>query len=214
MPAPKLFPERTILLPPRMLGGTDYYAAIQAYGRVIIDNSMRFNKRMKEVHRCSIIGANEPERITVPIEKPVSMTAALWSDIMISPHNAWWNSAWTALRSAYGRTPFFEFYADDFEPFFRSSAAGTSITRFNSGLDTLIRNLLGCTTPVSYAVTPDLLSPVVDDYRSRPLDFVSEVPYYQVRDSRFGFVGNLSVVDLLFNMGPESPVILNRMLRP
>lgn len=214
MPPAKLFPDRTLLLPPRLLPPAAYYAAIMAYGRVVVDNSMRFNKRMKEVHRCSIIGANDPERITVPVGKPVSMTAARWCDIIISPHDAWWNAAWTAIRSAYGRTPFFEFYADDLEPFFRPLAAGMPVTAFNSRLDTAIRTLLECSTPVTYASSPGEIPAGADDYRMRPLDFVGPEPlYYQVRNSRFGFVGGLSVVDMLFNMGPESQLLLHRMIQ-
>ena len=47
------------------------------------------------------------------------------------------------------------------------------------------------------------------DYKEEDPDFIVQ-PYYQVFQERIGFLPNLSIVDLLFNMGPESLLILQR----
>ncbi|HHJ10188.1 MAG TPA: hypothetical protein ENK25_04770, partial [Bacteroidetes bacterium] len=42
--------------------------------------------------------------------------------------------------------------------------------------------------------------------------FFQPEPYHQVFDDRYTFQPNLSIVDLLFNEGPESLPVLRRML--
>ena len=202
--------EVTILLPPRFLGSVDYYAAMAAHRRAVIDTSMPFNKRQKSTHRAEILDANGDAMVTVPIEKPASMSQARWSDINVSAHGAWWNVAVTALRSAYGRTPFFEFYFDDFMPLLSASAAGRPLMELDADLDSLLRRLLGIDTEVSYG-SPESVSGPVADYRSHPLDFLRPCEYYQLRAARHGFRPGLSAVDLLFNLGPEAPILLAEM---
>ncbi len=209
--------QATILLPPRFLGSVDYYAAMAAYSHAVIDTSMPFNKRQKSTHRTRILDANGDAMVTVPIEKPASMSSACWSDITVSAHGAWWNVAVTALRSAYGRTPFFEYYIDEFLPLLSSAAAGRRLMELDADLDRVLRRLLGIETSVSYGMPTDqtdhtdAISGPVEDFRTRPLDFIHEKEYYQLRASKHGFQGGLSVVDLLFNLGPEAPLLLAEM---
>ncbi len=201
----------TILLPPRYLGSVSYFAAIASYRRAIVDDSMRFDKRSKVVHRCEIADTHGPVKLTVPIEKPVSMTAARWDDIVISAHGAWWHQHWVSLQSAYGRTPFFEFYADDFAPYFTAEAAGRRLTDWLHGLDRTLLRLLHIDTDVKFcsAIAEEL--DAVDCRRGNMPDF-QQIPYYQVRQEKFGFLPDMSVVDLLFNMGPEAALILDAMV--
>lgn len=201
--------SQTILLPPQLLGSVDYYAAVSASPCAIIDTSMRFDKRFKSAHRTTIVDANGRMMLTVPIVRPQSVFAALWSDIIVSPHNDWWNIFMTALRSAYGRTPFYEFYEDDFLAIINREVAGRPLMMLVEELDTLVRRLAGITTVVGYSVPDDM--PAAVDYRRRTIDFTRPVSYYQVRSDRHGFMAGLSIVDLLFNMGPETPLILREM---
>ena len=110
--------DGTLLLPPRLFGSTAYYAVMALYGSAVIDTSMHFDKRAKLTHRYSIADANGAVDLTVPIEKPDKTTGSTWRDIRISGHGQWWHVHLTALQSAYGRTPFFEYYIDDFLPLF------------------------------------------------------------------------------------------------
>lgn len=200
----------TLLLPPRFLGSVEYYAAMMAYTDAVIDTSMPFNKRQKATHRTRILDANGEAMVTVPIEKPESMSRACWSDIIVSGHDSWWVNAVTALRSAYGRTPFFEYYFDDFLPLLTASAAGRHLMEFTADFDRLLRRLLCIDTAVSYGPVNAISAPVAD-YRSRTLDFVKPKEYYQLRAAKYGFHPSLSVVDLLFNLGPEAPLLLAGM---
>lgn len=209
-----IYPDSTVTLPPRYCGDVDYYALMAQYGSAVIDYSMRYNKRAKECHRCEIEGANGVQRLTVPLEKGAGGSIA---SLRVSDHGEWWNVHWGAIYSAYGRTPYFEYYADDFLPAFQGSVK--SLMELDTMLDTTIRRILGITTQVTYRTTqvpsslstpPSPLSPLSTSFSPlhSPLSTFSTPPYYQVWGNRFGFIPRLSILDLIFNMGPESPLIL------
>lgn len=206
------FKDKAIILPPRFLGSVSHYAAMTAYPMAVIDRDMPFNKREKATHRTVIADTRGLTSLTVPVEKPVSMTSARWSDIVISGHGKWWNVMYTTLQSAYGRTPYFEYYADDFRRFFTEECAGMKLTDYNRGLDALVRRLAGVTTQVYDSVSELPAGTVCDDFRRRPTeDITHDVEYYQVRSLQHGFLPGLSMADMLFNMGPESILVLRSM---
>lgn len=200
-----------ILLPPAYLGSVEYYAAMAAFPEAAVDWNMKFDKRLKTAHRCDVADTHGIRRLTVSIEKPVSMTGARWSDIVVSSHGAWWHVHLETLKSAYGRTPFFEYYLDEFERFYTAERAGECLADYCMGLDALLRRLMGVET-----VVRDSAADVVgglDCRRSADGVHVRSVPYYQVRALSQGFISGLSAVDLLFNMGPESIFILEEMVQ-
>ncbi|MDE7407886.1 MAG: WbqC family protein [Muribaculaceae bacterium] len=129
MASPLIRHEGIALLAPQYFGSIAWYAALASHSHAVIDCGMRFDKRMKTVHRCSIAGNDGPLALTVPISKPVSMTRARWHDIEVSRHGQWWHVHRTALESAYGRTPYFEFYIDRFKPWLEcwSNTDNTSV---------------------------------------------------------------------------------------
>ena len=109
----------------RRVGGallsTTYFGPIQWYQklnrhRCIIEQHDNFVKQTYR-NRCVIASANGPQTLTVPIERYDGMKCAM-RDIRISDHGNWRHLHWQALVSAYGETPFFEYYADDIRPFF------------------------------------------------------------------------------------------------
>lgn len=198
-----------IVLPPAYLGSVEYYAAMAAFPQATVDWGMKFDKRMKTAHRCDVADTHGVRQLTVPIVKPLSMSGARWSDIVISPHGAWWHVHLETLKSAYGRTPFFEYYLDEFERFYTSERAGERLADYCKGLDALLRRLMGVETAVR-----DDAPAIADGFDCRgriPAGLVNTIPYYQVRSLSQGFLPGLSVVDLLFNMGPESIFILESM---
>lgn len=211
-----IFPEKTIILSPVYFGSIDYYATMSAYGNVIIDRNWRFDKRKKFTHRCTVADTHGQLQLTVPIEKPFKSLETSWNDIKVSTHGEWWNIHRVALESAYGRTPFFEFYIDRFLPFFKHREKDNSnefLMELDCEIDAIIRNILGIESKISYSIenlhnnTED-----IKDYRSNDFKHITPVEYYQVRHTSHGFIPNLSILDLIFNMGPEAPIILKKML--
>ncbi|MDD3063727.1 MAG: WbqC family protein, partial [Massilibacteroides sp.] len=131
-------------------------------------------------------------------------------------HGNWRHLHWNALVSAYSTSPFFIYYQDDFAPFFEKKF--TFLFDFNEELRKLICSLLDMEPTVSY--TKRYNAEVLHDFREKispkspvkDLDFVP-VSYYQVFREKYGFLSNLSIVDLLFNMGPEGLLVLQQSIR-
>ena len=193
---------------------TTYFGPIQWYQKLhrmpcIIEQHDHFVKQTYR-NRCVIATANGTQTLTVPIERYDGMKCAM-RDIRISDHGNWRHLHWNALMSAYGETPFFEFYADDLRPFFEKQH--TFLFDLNLDIMHTMCQLLDVRPQVTlseqYIVLPSEDDAVVDFREAirpkHPLpdaDF-NPTPYYQVRAQRHGFLPNLSILDLLFNEGPE-----------
>ena len=247
---------------------TTYFGPVQWYQklnrhRCIIEQHDNFVKQTYR-NRCVIASANGPQTLTVPIERYDGMKCAM-RDIRISDHGNWRHLHWQALVSAYGETPFFEYYADDIRPFFEERR-WKYLLDFNldithtlcslldvrpdltlsdhyidadeticggGGLDGAVESLGGAAESLggangldgaaeSFGEAVKGLNGAAEglgsssscslfvDYRDaiRPKHPLPDAefearPYYQVRAQRHGFLPNLSVLDLLFNEGPE-----------
>ncbi len=198
-------PDKVVLLPPVLFPCTDYYRCMAKYGRAVIDTSMRYDKRRKEVHRYDIADTRGRLSLTVPVSRPAGAFVAgnlCWNQVTVSDHGRWWEVHRIALESAYGRTPFFEFYIDRFAPLF--SPEPRPVTDMVVEADVLIRDILGLEVQMLADVPEGC---VTDDFR-RQLPVFDERPYWQVRQQQLGFVSGLSVLDLIFNLGPEAPLFL------
>ena len=241
---------------------TTYFGPVQWYQklnrhRCIIEQHDNFVKQTYR-NRCVIASANGPQTLTVPIERYDGMKCAM-RDIRISDHGNWRHLHWQALVSAYGETPFFEYYADDIRPFFEEhrwkylldfnldithtlcslldvrpdltlsdhyidadeticggggiSGAAAGFEEANKGLDGAAESFGGAVKGLDGAAESFGSSSACSlfvDYRDaiRPKHPLPDAefearPYYQVRAQRHGFLPNLSVLDLLFNEGPE-----------
>ncbi len=204
--------DKTALMPPAYCGSINYYAVMATYRHVIIDRNWKYNKRMKSTHRCTIADTHGTMTLTVPIEKPDRSSVSTWNDVKVSTHGEWWNVHRTALFSVYGRTPFFEFYIDKFLPYFqhRNQNDGEYLMDLDCRLDEIIRDILGIDNFVEY--TTEKTTTDIKDYRSNDFDFITPVEYYQVRQSHHGFLPSLSILDLIFNMGTEAPLVLKKMI--
>lgn len=184
------------------MGSVDRFAAIARSDRAVVCTGTRFNKRDKITHRASIADANGVIDLTVPIAKPESLSRAFWSDVTVSNHNRWWNIHFTALQSAYGRTPYFEYYADDFAALINENAPGEKLVDFNRRLEELILRLACIETEVDYVEE----APEEGEWwAGEPVELM---PYYQTRMERRDFIPHLSIVDMLFNHGPETGLLL------
>ena len=138
--------------------------------------------------------------------------------IRLSDHGEWRRQHWQAIQSAYGESPFFEYYEDDLCPFF-TERRWELLIDYNDAICRKMCELLDIQPNMEYTTefvqpkTPNsqLLTPNSQDFRDvirpkHPLpdpDFQPR-PYYQVFAQKHGFLPNLSILDLLLNMGPES----------
>lgn len=167
-------------------------------GPVVICQGQRFDKRCKAAHRFTVADTRGRFDITAPVEKPYGHT---WADTRISLHGRWWEVAANALESAYGRTPFFEFYADDFLPLLNPERF-TTVAALNADFDRAIRRALAIDKEVTYST---------EERRSDRIEpHTAAEPYWQIRAAKLGFLPGLSVLDMIFNIGPEALLALWR----
>lgn len=191
------------MLPPLLFPPIGYYQRIVAGDEV--DYTMRYDKRLKDAHRYTIADTRGPLQLTVPIEhiwngdnhsdkRPLPLT---WDDIPLSSHNQWWDKHRVALESAYGRTPYFEFYIDRLLPLISADTPQriTSVAQLCRSANRIVGSIL-----------------MLDTIRHRVGGaqgmLCDEITYPQIRADRLGFIPGLSVLDLIFNVGPESPLYL------
>lgn len=209
----------SIYLSSAYLAPIQYYSKFVSGKEIIIEKNESYIKQSFR-SRCMIASANGPIPLSIPVVHS-STEKTLMKDIRIAEHGNWQHMHWNAIISAYNSTPFFEFYQDDFYPFYHKKQ--TFLFDFNEGLQNLILDLLGINLPkITY--TSEYKADVTDgsdmretihpkkDWRKLDPIFLS-LPYYQVFAQKLGFIENLSIIDLLFNMGNESQLILNNSAR-
>ena len=203
----------TALLSTAYLAPVEYYTKLLAYDHILVEQYDHYAKQTYR-NRCTIAAPDGPLALSVPTVKP-DTPKCFTRDIRISDHGNWRHLHWNALESAYNHTPFFEYYKDDFRPFYEQKYE--FLVDFNEALCQLVCLLLDISPRISrttdYAAAPTNADDFRErihpkkDFRTEDPDFVAR-PYYQVFQDRLGFLPNLSIVDLLFNMGPESLLVL------
>ena len=193
---------------PAYSGNVHYFSILSHFSEVYLERYAHYVKQTYR-NRCQILTANGVMNLTIPIDK-VSGEKMLDKDVRIS-NTDWQRVHWAAIESAYNNSPFFLYYSDDIRPMYEKRF--DFLLDFNLQLQEIIISLIGLDTKLiltdSYQETNELdfrekLSP---KYKGELKNFISQ-PYYQVFKEKFGFVENLSVFDLLFNMGNESILVL------
>ena len=205
-------------------GPVQWYQKLHRSEQCLIEQHESFIKQTYR-NRMVIATANGPQALTIPVTHADSM---LIRDIRISDHANWRHNHWNALLSAYGESPFFEYYQDDIRPFYEKRyeflfdfcmattekmielldiRPQVSLTDSFLPKEKICRDAV---VPASRQNNPcvgmsfqDLRDAIRPKSPQPDADFQPQ-PYYQVYGQRHGFQPNLSILDLLFNEGNES----------
>lgn len=201
-----------------------FAAAAKDWGRVVVTNPSSFCDVYLEAHenfqkqsyrnRCIIASANGPEAISVPVVHDGDIFHTPITEIRVDYKDQWVKKAWRAIESAYSSSAYFDYYKDDIYAILSSGIP----TLWDLNLRIIeffiqkIRLGIRIVPTESYASAGNAL-----DYRNvihpkkqntilKDLDM--EKPYFQVFAGKYGFQSDLSVMDLLFNEGPQSLLYL------
>ena len=202
--------QRTALLSTTYFGPVQWYQKLYRYRTVWMERHDSFVKQTYR-NRCCIATTHGVQSLTIPVEHGAN--SLLTRDTRISDHGNWRHLHWNAIRSAYGESPFFEFYADDLAPFFERR--WTFLTDFNDEICALMCQLLDITPHLQpttcFLTAEECANRHIHDFRDairpkHPLPDPGFQPqrYYQVFEGENGFLPNLSILDLLMNCGNES----------
>ena len=191
-----------------------YYALLFHEPEIIIEAHENYNKQ--SYRNRMFIGTDQgPLALSVNVEKGYAAKNPI-REIRLSDHGDWLHQHEIALMSNYGSTPFYEYYIDDIKEVLHCGE--TTLFGLNESLRTRICELVGFVPNVKYSdeyVPTDTVG--IRDLRNtlhpkKDLSVVlpefNPIKYYQVVGQKHDFMPNLSILDLLFNLGPESILVL------
>ena len=194
----------TVYLPPGQ-----YMSEISRASEITIEIMETYRKQTCRNH-CSIYGPNGLQTLTIPVIK-TNGNHTKTRDIRIAGDQPWQKIHWRSIKTAYNNSPFFLYYGDYFEPFYNRNY--NFLVDFNFDLLQKVFTILKI---------PSILL-ITSDYRQNPDGMVDlrdkmeiQQPeakpapghYTQVFEPRHGFIPNLSIIDIIFNLGPETAAYL------
>jgi hypothetical protein len=194
----------TAILPVAYMPDIPYFVRLMQ-GNVAVEQHENYVKQTCR-NRCTILTANG----IMPLIIPVQHTAAKIKirDVRIDYATAWQTVHWRALTAAYRSSPFFEYYIDDLQPFYRQQTP--FLFDFNCRLTAKLAELVGFKLQLN--LSESYLADYEYDYRKRTTQDggFKIVPYYQVFSNKFDFQPRLSIIDLLCNEGNNAFDVLKQ----
>lgn len=203
--------DRTALLSSAYFPPVDYFVAIVNSGSVVVEQYENYSKQSYR-NRCNIFACDGVLSLTIPVVTLGNNTPI--REVKIDYSKKWLQQHKRALVSAYMSSPFFEYYQDDIFSVLESGEE--YLFDMNLKLMDVIMENMGISKNIQLSldyIQSKLLDSSIADYRERihpkkvsPIfcDGIKQKPYYQVFSQKYGFISGLSVLDLLFNEGPES----------
>lgn len=186
------------------------YAAALITGRLKVDLEERRLPMRHSHHRYRIDGPNGIQTLTVPLVGATNNMTTPLRDVLISEHGDWRRLHWGALYSAYGRSPYFDYVADELSRVIHGTQC--YLYEFNAQLHEVVVEFMDLPLTTSYmasGIGAETVEDSVLDLRGRiamkkpdTLSIVN-VPYYQMWTGRNNFMPDLSILDLMMNMGRE-----------
>lgn len=207
------------LIESHYLPSAAFLSIFKKYESVIIDGHENYQKGSYR-NRAYILGPNGPQRLSVPLRKGKHEQQPI-REVQISYDEPWHRQQWKSIMTAYGNAPYFEYYKSEL----KSLIISKHETLFELNMKALIWlcNKMGLPEQQTEISTNfyDKVPPGIADLRNtiRPgedveLDWFRQLQYPQVFESRFGFVPQLSGLDLLFCLGPASGIYLEQCILP
>jgi len=192
-----------VILPISYFGPVQYYR-IAHHFQSTIEACENFQKRTVR-NRTTILSPNGPQHLSIPLLK--GKTTLPISEVKVAYHHDWQIQHLRSIKTAYGSAPYFEFYIDVIESIIMAKYA--HLIDFNMATTSWICDCLNISVPPYTTIYTREIDKTTIDWRKQSVVWkATELKYTQVFDAKFGFVNELSILDLIFNLGPEGSVIV------
>ena len=195
----------TVLLSTAYLPPISYLSACLHTDQVLIERFETYPKQTCR-NRCHIYGPNGLQTLSIPVIK-VNGNHTLTKDIRIATSTPWQRLHWRSIETAYNNSPFFLYYQDEFERVFEKKF--DFLLDLNIMLLEILFDILRIEKKIGFTDHFLKIPEGIEDHRefSKKMNVHSNdafPPYTQVFSPQHGFIADLSIIDLLFNLGPES----------
>jgi predicted GIY-YIG superfamily endonuclease len=189
--------HNTLILPSAYFGNLAYLAQIKNCSIIFIDGNELFQKQTIR-SRTTILSANGIQNLVVPVIRPCGKSTRT-KDVLISYAENWQKNHLKAIESAYGKSSFYEFYAEEFNRLF--STRYDRLIDLNSAILKFVLDSFELESAIEIA--PSGLDSSIESKQlmNGKIEPQALKPYYQIFTSQGDFKNNLSVLDLLFNEG-------------
>jgi len=197
--------EKGAVLPLFYLPPIEYFVQLNKFKPdFVIEREEHFPKQTYR-NRANIYSPDGLLTLVVPVVKGSKLHTPV-KDVKISYDFKWQRLHWLSLQACYRRSAYFEYYEDDLLPFYEEKE--TFLFDYNEKLLALLLKFLKINTLINYTESYEAEYPALTDLRSsihpKKEPNSNQKSYFQVFEERNGFLKNLSIVDLLFNQGPQS----------
>jgi len=184
------------LLPLYLLPSVHWFAEAINAEVIVLGDEEQFMKQT-ERNRLNYGTFQGTKTFSIPLIH--SSTNRDYNEVLISYDTNWPQQLVNALRTAYGKSPFFEYYGYRFEAIILRKP--TNLWTLNHSLLNEIMNCLKIEISIS-----------VQKHKAIQADTIhSVIPYYQVFSEKIAFQPNLTILDLIYNEGPNAIHVLRKM---
>jgi len=198
------FKQMSILLHPTYFPNISYFVGMINAESITFEVEDNYQKQTFR-NRTSIYAANGILILSIPVVF-TQKNRQKFKDIKIANETNWQTQHWKSLQSAYSTSPFFEFYQDELQPLFDYKE--TYLLDFNFKCLNVIYDCLQLDLKFSKTESYQNITDDKTDLRHLANTKLEQgqlfSAYTQVFDSKYGFKNNLSILDLLFNEGPNA----------
>jgi hypothetical protein len=190
----------TVVAPLAYTGSIGLWAFMTTAQTLIIEQHDYYQKQTFR-NRTHIHGANGKLMLSVPVKHLGKIGRQYYHTVEIENSFTWQKQHWKSIQSAYRSSPYFEFYEDNLAILYKTDFS--SLYTFNKACFELLLKLLGWEPTIQYTESYEN-TPAARDIRTHDV----ALRYTQVFEDKNGFIPNLSIIDLLFNEGPNALTLL------